>query len=182
MKIVATLLLLAGLILAPAYWIYSRFYTGSQAAMMTLDKSTGESKPGPVWRSAPFELKPGMAPVGLILHVDTHFDPTSDDAKPPVDRYLVTLSNQGVAAKPLGIMLKAESSAVGNQQFKEHLLFMQAVNDGSYQIEVAPNEEASMQVERMQLEIRQNLQEPNPHIVTGGIILLVLGLLGLIAF
>jgi hypothetical protein len=33
----------------------------------------------------------------------------------------------------------------------------------------------------MRLEIRQNLQEPNSHVVTGGIVLLVLGLLGLIA-
>jgi hypothetical protein len=29
--------------------------------------------------------------------------------------------------------------------------------------------------------VRQNLHEPNSHVVTGGVLLLVLGLLGLIA-
>lgn len=182
MKTIATLLLVIGLILAPAYWIYTKFYTGRQAAMLTLDKIAGETPSALRWRSAPFELKAEMAPVGLILHVDTHSDPTQDDFKPPIDRYLVTLSNQGEAAKPLGIMLKASSSSIANQQFKEHLVFMQAVKGGSYQIEIAPHGDTLMQVDRMQLEIRQNLQEPNPHVVTGGIVMLVLGLLGLIAF
>jgi hypothetical protein len=182
MKTIATLLLVIGLILAPAYWIYTKFYTGKQTAMLVLEKHAGNSILETRWRSAPFELKADMAPVGLILNVNSHSDPTTDDAKPPVDRYLVTLSKQGEAAKPLGIMLKASNSADGNQQFKEHLVFMQAVNDGSYQIEVAPHAEPAMQVDRMQLEIRQNLQEPNPHVVTGGIVMLVLGLLGLIAF
>lgn len=182
MKIIATLLFVIGLILAPTYWIYTKFYTGSQAALLTLDKTTGDNPAGNLWRSAPFKLNTEMAPVGLILHVATHSDPTTDDSKPPVDRYLVTLSKEGEAAKPLGIMLKASNSANGNQQFKEHLLFMQVVQGDSYQIEVAPQAETQMQVDRMQLEIRQNLQEPNPHVVTSGIVVLVLGLLGLIAF
>lgn len=182
MKTIATLLLVIGLILAPAYWIYTKFYTGKQTAMLTLDKIAGETPSATHWRSAPFELKAEMAPVGLILHVDTHSDPTTDDSKPPIDRYLVTLSKQGEASKPLGIMLKASNSADGNQRFKEHLLYMQAAQGGSYQIEIAPHSETLMQVDRMQLEIRQNLQEPNPHVVTSGIVMLVLGLLGLIAF
>jgi len=181
MKTFALLLLVIGLILAPAYWIYSKFYTGKQTAMLTLDKISGADKSATIWRSAPFELKAEMAPVGLILHLDTSFDPTPDDHKPPVDRYNVTFTKQGEAAKPLLITLKAGNSANGFQNFKEHLLFMQVVQAGSYQVEVKPASDSIMQVGQMRLEIRQNLQEPNPHIVTGGIVLLVLGLLGLIA-
>jgi hypothetical protein len=181
MKTIALLLLIAGLILAPAYWIYTKFYTGKQTAMLTLEKIAGDEKTPASWRSAPFDLQADMAPVGLILHVETSVDPTAEDFRPPIDRYNVTLSQQGEAAKPLVIMLKSANSAVGNQAFKEHLLFMQAVKAGAYQIEVSPASESIMKVENMRLEIRQNLQEPNPDIVTGGIILFVLGLLGLIA-
>jgi hypothetical protein len=181
MKTIALLFLIAGLILAPAYWIYTKFYTGKQTAMLTLEAVAGDDKTAPSWRSAPFDLQADMAPVGLILHVEASFEPTAEDHKPPIDRYNVTLSHQGEAAKPLVIMLKSASSAVGNQAFKEHLLFMQAVKAGAYQIEVTPASDSIMKVQAMRLEVRQNLQEPNPDIVTGGIILLVLGLLGLIA-
>jgi hypothetical protein len=77
--------------------------------------------------------------------------------------------------------LKAADSANGHQLFKEHLLFMQVVQAGSYQVEVTPASDSIMKVEQMRLEVRQNLQEPNSNVVTGGIVLLVLGLLGLIA-
>jgi hypothetical protein len=181
MKKIALLLLIIGLILAPAYWIYSKFYTGKQTAMLTLDKVAGVDAEATIWRSAPFQLQTEMAPVGLILHLDASFDPTVDDHKPPIDRYNVTFSKQGESSKPLLITLKASNSAEGFQNFKEHLLLIEKVQAGSYQIEVSPASDSIMKVGQMRLEIRQNLQEPNSHVVTGGIVLLVLGLLGLIA-
>ncbi len=178
MKTLSLLLLVSGLLLAPAYWIYAKFYTGKQTAMLTLDKTEGAAG---AWRSAPFALHPDMAPAGLILHVEASFSPNMDDHKPPQDRYSVILSKAGEVAKPLMITLKAAQTANGNPVFKEHLLFMQAVQDGLYQIEVTPASEAVMKVERMRLEVRQNLQEPDSRVVTGGVVLLVLGLLGLLA-
>lgn len=178
MKAISLLLLVVGLILGPAYWVYAKFYTGKQTAMLTLGKAEG---PAEKWRSAPFELKPEMAPAGLILHVDASFAPSMDESRPPLDRYNVTLSREGVMAKPLMITLKAGNAANGNPVFKEHLLFMQAVQGGSYQLEVTPASEPVMKIEKMRLELRQNLSEPNSQVVTGGIIALVLGLLGLIA-
>lgn len=179
MKSISLLLLIAGLILAPTYWIYAKFFTGKQTALLTLSAQDNEGKKA--WHSASFQLLHDMAPVGLILHVDASFSPNMDDHKPPMDRYHVTLSKQGEAAKPLLITLKAANSSTGNQMFKEHLVFMQAVQDGTYQVEVTPASDSVMKVNQMRLEVRQNLHEPNSHIVTGGIVLLVLGLLGLIA-
>jgi len=181
MKLFSLLLLVIGLILAPAYWIHAKFYTGKQTAMLTLASVAGADKAAGSWRSAPFQLQAEMAPVGLILHVDASFSPNMDEHKPPMDRYNVTISRQGEVAKPLLITLKAANVANGNPMFKEHLLFMQNVQPGSYQVEVAPASDLTMKVEKMRLEVRQNLSEPNSHIVTGGIVLLVLGLLGLIA-
>jgi hypothetical protein len=181
MKTLSLLLLVAGLILAPAYWIYAKFYTGTQTAMLTLSKVEGIDKSATLWRSTPFQLQADMAPVGLILHVDTSFAPNMEEFKPPLDRYNVLLSKQGEAAKPLLITLKASSTSDTHPTFKEHLLFMQVVQAGEYQLEVAPASDTNMKVEQMRLEIRQNLSEPDSNIVTGGIVLLVLGLLGLIA-
>jgi|JFJP01.1.fsa_nt_gi hypothetical protein len=181
MKTISVLLLIAGLILAPAYWIYAKFYTGKQTAMLTLAKVESSDKSNPNWRSPPFELQADMAPVGLVLHVNASFTPNMDEHKPPHDRYNIILSREGEIAKPLLINLKTSSTSNSNPAFKEHLLFMQAVQAGAYQLEVAPASVPSMKVDQMRLEIRQNLREPDSNIVTGGIVLLVLGLLGLIA-
>lgn len=181
MKTLALLLLIVGLILAPTYWIYAKFFTGKQTAMLTLDSVAAGENAAPVWRSAPFQLQPDMAPAGLILQVHASFSPNMADHNPPLDRYNVTISKQGESAKPLLISLKAANSAEGFQIFKEHLLFMQVVQAGTYQVEVTPASNSIMKVDKMQLEVRQNLHEPNSHVVTGGVLLLVLGLLGLIA-
>jgi hypothetical protein len=181
MKIFSVLLLIVGLILAPAYWIYAKFYTGKQSAMLVLDRVDGVEKANPLWRSAPFQLQADMAPAGLILHVKVSFPSTTDVNQPRQDRYNIILHKDGVVAKPLLITLKAAHSAEGPQEFKEHLLFMQVVQAGSYQVEVKPASVSVMKVEQMNLAIWQNLQEPDSGVVTGGIVMLVLGLLGLIA-
>ena len=36
MKILTTILFVAGILTGPAYWIYAKFYTGSRVAMLTL--------------------------------------------------------------------------------------------------------------------------------------------------
>ena len=186
MKTLSLIFLIVGLILAPAYWVYAKFFTGSQTAMMLLESVVAADNADTVWRSPPFQLQADMAPAGLILHVDATFSPTSADHRQPHDRYNVMLSREGDTAKPLLITLKGngkkeDTPEVGNQQFKEHLVFMQTVKPGNYQVEIKPASVSVMKVEQMRLEIRQNLQEPNSDIVTGGIVLFVLGLLGLIA-
>ncbi len=179
MKSLFLLCLAIGLIMAPGYWIYARFYAGKQTAMLTLEPVAGEGSAA--WRSAAFELRTEMAPVGLNLHVDASFSPNMDEHKPPMDRYRVMITKPEEAARPLLITLQASNSANGNPMFKEHLLFMPVVRAGSYRVEVAADAEPTMKVEKMRLEVRQNQSEPNSHVVAGGIVLLVLGLLGLIA-
>ncbi|OYY95360.1 MAG: hypothetical protein B7Y41_02335 [Hydrogenophilales bacterium 28-61-23] len=189
MKTLSLIFLVAGLILAPAYWIYAKFYTGKQTVMLTLSKVASGEKPGDAadkaaaikWISAPFELHPDMAPVGLILHADASFAPNMDESQPPQDRYHATLLKQGSAAKPLPFVLKAGSVANSNPVFKEHLLFFNAVQAGRYQMEISAAAEPRMAVRQMRLEVRQNLHEPDSRVVTGGIVLIVLALLGLIA-
>jgi hypothetical protein len=177
MKTVSLLLLAAGILLGPAYWIYAKFYSGSQAApvpLARLDAAAG------TWRSAEFRLTADMAPVGLILKSQGSFVPTMDENRPPKDLYAALLSRDGERAKPLGFELNPGSVGNTNPTFTSHLVLLQSVKDGSYQLEIIPSDPPSIPLQKVELEVRQHLVEPNPNIVMAGVLLLVLGILGLV--
>lgn len=176
MKKISLLLLIVGLIVGPAYWIYAKFYTGSQAALLTLEKA--DATPTAIWRSPEFSLTPDMAPAGLILNAGGSFSPNMDESRPPKDRYAAILFKDGEAAKPLNFTLGVKSISDSNPAFKEHLLFFQVVQAGRYHMEVTPAAEPAIRLDRMQLEIRQHLHEPDSKVVTLGMVVMVLGILG----
>lgn len=178
MKKLALVLIVCGLMVGPAYWIYAKFYTGSEATLLTLQPTAaGEANRPRIWQSGPFTLAQGMAPVGLVLLAQGHFSPNMDENQPPRDHYGATLSLDGVAAKPLYFTLGVKHVADSNPAFREHLLLMNKVQPGHYTLTVTPAAEPAIQIDRMQLQIRQNLEEPDPDIVMAGIGLLIAGLL-----
>ncbi len=177
MKTISLLLLAAGMVLAPAYWIYAKFYSGSQAALVPLtqvDAATG------IWRSAEFKMTAAMAPVGLILKSQGSFAPNMEESRPPKDLYAALLSREGESAKPLGFELNAGSTGNSNPIFNSHLVLFQAVKDGRYQLEITPSGPPNIPLRKVELEVRQHLVEPNPNIVMAGVLLLVFGVLGLV--
>lgn len=180
MKKLAFLLLLAGLLLAPAYWIYAKFYTGSQALLVDLKTDPAPADGPLVWRSPVFELHPDMSPAGLLILADGHFAPNMDESRPPKDPYVATLFKGDEAAKPLGFTLGVSSVSDANPVFKEHLLLMQKVQPGQFHLEVVSQAPPGIVIDRMQLQVRQQLHEPDPQIVTAGIVSLVLGILLLV--
>ncbi len=176
MKTLTLLLFIVGLVAGPAYWIYAKFYTGSQAALLTLTKA--DAAPLSSWRSPEFSLTPDMAPVGLILAAGGSFSPNMDESKPPKDRYAATLYKNGEAAKPLTFTLGVKHVSDSNPRFKEHLLFFQVVQAGQYHVEVTPAAEPDIKLDHMRLEVRQHLHEPDSKIVTIGMVVMILGILG----
>lgn len=62
LKTFSLLLILAGLVLGPAYWIHVVHFTGQVAR--SVEMRAGEHG---AWASPPFRLDPDMAPVGLVL-------------------------------------------------------------------------------------------------------------------
>lgn len=176
MKKISLLLLIVGLAVGPAYWVYAKFYTGSQAALLTLEKT--EATAVSTWRSPEFTLTPDMAPAGLILNAGGSFSPNMDESRPPKDHYAAILFKDGKAAKPLNFILGVKSVSDSNPAFKEHLLFFQVVQAGRYHVEVTPAAEPDIKLDRMQLEIRQHLHEPDSNIVTLGMVVMILGILG----
>ncbi|MCP5278838.1 MAG: hypothetical protein H6935_10830 [Thiobacillus sp.] len=173
-------LIFLGLILAPGYWIHAKFYTGSQASLLTLAPAESVEGGLPAWRTGPFSLNESMAPTGLILLAQGHFSPNMDDAKPPKDLYTATLYRGEEAAKPLGFALGVKSVSNSNPVFREHLLLMQQVLPGNYRLEINAVNPLVIQIDRMELQVRQNLHEPDPNVVTGGVVLFILGILGLV--
>ncbi len=180
MKKISLLLLIAGLALAPAYWIYSKFYTGSEAAVIALKANPAAPATLRTWQSEPFTLSAEMAPVGLILIAQGHFSPNMDENRPPKDTYSATLSREGTAATPLTFSMGVKHVSDSNPAFREHLLLMQKVQPGAYTLNISQAAEPAIEIDRMELQVRQHLQEPDPDIVMAGIGLLVLGILGLI--
>ncbi|MDP2831937.1 MAG: hypothetical protein Q8Q28_01295 [Pseudomonadota bacterium] len=177
MKTLSLLLLAAGLVLGPVYWIYAKFYSGSQAALVPLtlvDAAAG------TWRSAEFKMTADMAPVGLILKSQGSFAPNMDESRPPKDLYAALLSRAGESAKPLGFELNAGSTGNSNPVFNSHLVLFQTVKDGGYQLEIQPSGPPNIPLQKVELEVRQHLVEPNPNIVMAGVLLLVFGILGLV--
>lgn len=180
MKMLALALIVCGLVVGPAYWIYAKFYTGSEAGLLTL--TPGASEPGKlrIWQSGPFTLAEGMAPVGLVLVAQGHFSPNMDENRPPRDAYSAILARDGEAAEPLKFSLGVKQVSDSNPAFREHLLLMQKVKPGQYTLTITQAAEPAIQIDRMQLQVRQNLQEPNPNIVMAGIGLVILGILTLV--
>ena len=176
MKNLSIALLVAGILLAPVYWIYAKFYTGEQAALLALTR-TDEGG----WRSSVFRLEAGMAPLGMILSTQGSFAPNMHDSDPPADRYAATLYKDGVAAQPLTFTLNVKNIADSNPVFKEHLLFLKVVTAGDYHLEVTPMAPPRINHDRMLLQVRQNIHEPDNRVVIGGIVMGVLGILGLLA-
>lgn len=180
MKLLALALIVCGLVLAPVYWIHARFYTGSDAALLTLEADAARPAQARTWRSAPFTLAPEMAPVGLILVAQGHFSPNMDESRPPRDAYSATLSHDGVAGQPITFSLGVKSVSDSNPAFREHLLLMNKVQAGEYAITVSQAAEPAIAIDRMQLQVRQHLKEPDPNVVMAGIGLVVLGILVLV--
>lgn len=179
-KIVSFLLLLAGALSGPGYWVYAKFYTGSQAALLNLAQTESQEHT-PVWRTPEFALSQDMAPLGLILVAKGNLDASQETGRPPTDHYAATLFKNGQAADPLAFTLRIKNNSVEAKPiFREHLVLFQVIQDGRYQLEVEASTPPAIPLEQMQLEVRQHLLEPDSRVVTGGLLMFTLGILGLV--
>ena len=176
MKKFTLLLFVAGLVAGPAYWAFAKFFTGSRAVLVNLDR-IGASPVSP-WRTADFTLAAEMAPAGLILHAGGSLAASPEMSRPPSDRYAATLFRDGTTASPLVFTLGVKNLADPVPTFKEHLLFFKVIQAGQYRLEVTPAAAPEIRIDRMQLEVRQHLHEPDSRVVTAGMVVMVLGILG----
>jgi hypothetical protein len=175
MKPIALFLLIVGLLVGPAYWVYAKFYTGSQLALLELKREDNGH-----WRSPTFTLTADMASVGLVMHAQAATPPPSEDGRVRQNRSVVLLHRDDETAKPLPFSLRVTDTGKTVQTFREHLVYMQQVKPGQYWLAVEPTPQSEISFTNMQLEVRRNLAEPDTRVVTVGMVMGVLGLLGLL--
>jgi len=159
MKTFSLLLLAAGLLLGPAYWIYAKFYSGSQAALVPLARVDAAAG---TWRSVEFKMTAEMAPVGLILKSQGSFAPNREESRPPKDLYAALLSREGESAKPLGFELNAGSTSNNNPTFKTHLVLFQSVKEGRYQLAIQPSVRPAFPCKRSIWKCASTCWNPTP--------------------
>jgi len=176
MKKLPYILIIAGLLIGPAYWVYAKFYSGSPALSVPL--STLIPPAAGHWRSDEFALNAHMAPAGLVLTIQGTPPSVNPIEGYGVNRYSVTLSHEGETGKPLVFTLGKGKAEEGKLFFQEHLLLMQKVLPGRYRVEVSALPDSNLQIEKMQLSVQQHLHEPDSRIVTAGMLVFVLGILG----
>lgn len=172
LKPIAWLLIVAGLLLGPIYWVYITHFTGSIAA--TLPLQAGE---GGRLASASFRLDPGMNPVGLIFKTQGSFAPNMLENQPPKNLYQAILVRNGEAGEPIKFQLAVKAVADSNPLFQERLLLLQVPASGEYRLEVTPLAEPEIALQHPELVVRQQVQMPDTRLAAGGIIGLGLGVL-----
>jgi hypothetical protein len=172
LKTLSLLLILAGLVLGPAYWIYVVYFTGQVAQTLALRASEDGA-----WTSPPFRLDPAMAPVGLILRAAGSFSPNLPDDQPPRDRYRAVLYQEGQAGTPIRLELGVKAVADSNPRFQERLLLLQRPQAGEYRLELIPEAAPVIRLSDVELDVRAQVQQTDNRIVASGIAAIALGAL-----
>lgn len=172
LRTLSLLLILAGLVLGPAYWIYVVYFTGQLT-------QTLELRPGAngVWTSPGFRLEPAMAPVGLILRASGSFSPSMSDDQPPRDSYRAVLHYGEASGTPIRIELGVKSIADGNPRFQERLLLLKRPQAGDYRLALIPESPVQIRLSEVQLDLRAQVRQPDNRIVAAGIGAIALGAL-----
>lgn len=176
LKLLTLLLIVLGLVVGPAYWIRAKFFSGDDGALLTLKAVEPQTGLLRIWQSEPFRLEADMAPVGLIMLAQGRYSANMSPNRPPLDSYSITLTHAGKAAEPLKLNLGVKRVTDESPAFRAHLLLMQKVQPGDYAIAVTQAAEPAIQIDRMQLQVRQHLDEPDPDIVLAGMLMLAIGL------
>lgn len=172
LKTFSLLLILAGLVLGPAYWVYVVHFTGRVA--QTVELHSGDAG---TWTSASFRLEPAMAPVGLILRAAGSFAPNMPVDQPPRDRYRAVLHQDGTAGTPIRLELGVKAIADSNPRFQERLLLLQHPKAGKYRLELIPEAAPVIRLSNVELDVRAGVQQTDNRIVAAGIAAIALGAL-----
>lgn len=172
LKPLSLLLILAGLLLGPAYWIYVVHFTGRTAQTVTLSP---DGQGG--WSSPVFRLAPDMGAVGLILSASGGFSPNMDENRPPRDRYEAILYHADQPASAIRLDFSAGSVANSNPRFRERLVLMNRPRELNYRLEIKPVSEPEIKLDRVELQVRVDVRQTDNRVVAAGIILIAVGVL-----
>ena len=175
MKTFFLLLLVAGILAGPGYWIFARLYGGGAIASLGLEGDTA----GALW-SPEFALSADMEPVALVLLAHGDFAPNMVASRAPRERYRVDLQHDGTTVQRAEFELAAPAVAVSEQVFRQRVLLLDEVKDGAFRVRIEPLGERRMTLAQARLDVRRNVQAADGRVLLVGALLLGLGILGLL--
>ncbi len=166
------LLILAGLALGPGHLLHAVYLTSREAATVRLSPGADGS-----WASEGFRLLPAMGPVGLILKAEGRFSPNLPGDQPPRDRYRAVLHQGDRAGSPIPLELEVHPTADTTPHFRERLVLLARPQAGVYRLELLPETPPGIALDRVELEVRSQVQQVDNRLVAAGILALGLGAL-----
>ncbi|MBK6744893.1 MAG: hypothetical protein IPG66_18850 [Hydrogenophilales bacterium] len=175
MRTILALAILVGLVIGPIYWIYGKFYSGRTAQTLTL-KESREGK----FVSGEFRVTPDMAPTGVVLTATGSFAPNMPEDQPPKVGYAATLFKDGTQFNIAKFPLKASSTSETNPVFKERLFYLEAPQDGLFRMELEAMTPQTIKLDSVQIEVKANVQEADGRVVSVGMVLMIVAVLGLL--
>jgi hypothetical protein len=175
MKTFFLLLVVVGLLTGPGYWIVARFYSGSAVANLALQGDAA----GVLW-SPDFALSADMDPVALVLVAHGDFAPNMEASRAPRERYRVDLQHDGTTVQMAEFELAAPAVAVSEPVFRERVLLLGEVDDGTFRVCIEPLGERRMTLAQARLDVRRNVQAADGRVLLVGALLTGLGILGLL--
>jgi hypothetical protein len=175
MKLLFLLLLVAGLVAGPGYWLFNRLYGGGMAANLVLQVDRNG-----VLSSPEFALTSDMAPVALVLMAHGDFVPNMDPDEAPRERYRLELQENATILDTNEFELGAPAVAVSEPVFRERVLQLNGATDGVFRVRIEPLGDRRMTLGQARLEVRRNVPVADGRVLLTGIALLGLGTLGLL--
>ncbi|MGF1615031.1 MAG: hypothetical protein ACFCVA_14290 [Gammaproteobacteria bacterium] len=187
MKSVAIVLIVCGLLLGPAYYVFYRYFSGDVVMVLPVavqDRPTaGVQSHAPAIAPRAFEpvvlrLDPEMNPVRLTLKLRGHWNTFL--VEPGHNRHRATLTGEGGVIADSVFQISATGPEPGWQVYREVLATLEVPTSGDYTLVLKEVAQQNMVASDFVVEVRRNVHSPDTRIVVAGALMLCLGFIALL--
>lgn len=187
MKVVGVILIATGLVLGPAYYIFSYFFSGGVVASSPIEMERRSaasekqsaraallriSEPVVIW------LSPKMNPLRLILRVRCHWDTLL--IGPVHNHYRATLARGDAIIFEHAFQIAAAGPDPGSQVYREVLTTIEIPTAEDYTFSLQETTQPEMTASDFQVEVRRHVRHPEMRIVVVGVLIFCIGLFALL--
>lgn len=176
MRALSWLLILAGLVAGPGYYLYARYFTGALVAehLLAVLADAQVARHSPAVR-----LEPDMSPVRFVLRVSAEHGPSHEGA--PRNRYRALIQRDGATVAESDFELVSTTLESSVQEHAQVLATLAVAQAGDYRLALEDTAQPQMRVTALRLEVRRNVHEPDKRVVWGGVALLALAVVRFLA-
>lgn len=173
------LLLIAGLVMGPGYYVYARFFSGILVATQAMQVRAEDG----VQRFQPVSLKlaPDMQPAGLVLRFQVSHGATISPPNTPRNDYRARLlDGERIVLDQRFSLQSTLVESTPSLQFQQSLAVPAVDRAAEYQLELQLEGEPDMQVLSADVQVRAHMREPDFTLVYAGAAIAAAGLLSIL--